>query len=80
MAYGKGWELLVGEEGATRVGFAYRDGNIVHCEQLGECEVELGEDCPFPVTPQKGEVGEICLFLWGWWERGWGRGRRAIIY
>ena len=46
-----------------RVGFAYRDGNIVHCEQLGECEVELGEDGPFPVTPQKSKVGEIGFFF-----------------
>ena len=46
-----------------RVGFAYRDGNIDHCEELGECEVELGEYGPFPVTPQKSKVGEIGLFL-----------------
>lgn len=79
MAYGKGRGSWIGEEGVIRVRSAYRDGNIIHCKQLGECKVELGEDGPFPVTPQKGEVGEISFFLWGWWAWVWRGGRRAII-
>ena len=64
MAYGEGRGSWIGQKWVIRVGFTYRDGDTIHCKQLGECEVELGENGPFPVTSQKGEVGEIGLFLW----------------
>ena len=67
MAWGGGWGLYIEEERGVRVGNAYGDGNVDHCEQWGESEVELGEDNPFPVTTQNGEVREISLFFRGWW-------------
>ena len=51
-------------EGRIRAGCAYRDGNIIHCEEGGECKVELGEDGPFPVAAQKGKICKIRIVFW----------------
>lgn len=43
-------ELLIGGTERIRAWSTHRDVNIIHCEERGECEIELREDSPFPVT------------------------------